>query len=312
MKTFYIIALSALLITTFSCDELIEADAPNNQISATQVYADTQTAYSALSGLYINLRKQSLLSGNNYGLGALLGSYTDDLDCYFTDQNGYLDLYNNRLQPTNIVVETIWNNTYQQIYAANAIIDGVKNSNAITVEDKQQISGEALLIRSLLYFYLQRIFDQAPYTTSLDYEYNRHLTKLGKEEMLATLEADLKEASGLLSDSYRDPERIYPNRKVAELLLAQIYLLEGNYLLAEQTALGILQSNFYTFQPDITEVFHKDAAHILWQIKPQYTGDSTQEAAFYYFSEGPPMAYALTEDLVNSFAPGDSRRISWI
>jgi hypothetical protein len=312
IKTIYTTIYGLLLLSIMSCEEIIEADLPNNQISTEQVFSDAQTAYSALSGLYINLRTQSLIAGNNYGMGALLGSYADDLDCYYTDLNGYPDLYNNRQQPTNTVVEGTWNTAYQQIYTANAILIGAQKSPALTHTDKQQITGEALLIRSLLYFCLQRIFEEIPYTTSLDYEYNRQLERQSGQALLGQLETDLTQAVSLLGDAYRDSERIYPNRKVAELLLAQVYLIQGKYAQAEQTALDILQSDLYNFQPDLAEVFHKDGKHILWQIKPPYSGDATAEASFYYFSEGPPMAYALSENLVYSFTSDDLRRDAWI
>jgi hypothetical protein len=312
MKKYIIIILCGLMLTTLSCEDIIEADAPNNQIGSEQVFSDAQTAYSALSGIYSSLRRQSLVSGNNYGMGALLGAYADDLDCYYNDQNGYQDLYHNQQQATNSVIQTTWNTTYQQIYAANAILLGVQDAAGLSLADSRQIRGEALLIRSMLYFYLQGIFDGIPYTTTLDYEYNRSLSPLSKEQLLVNLAADLTQASDLLEDNYRDPERIYPNRSVAQLLLAQVYLLQEDYTGAEQAASVVLQSGLYDFQGDLTEVFHKGGTHILWQVKPQYNGDSTLEAPFYYFSGSIPQSYALTQDLVMSFEPGDLRRTAWI
>lgn len=306
------ITVGCMLLALVSCDGLIEADVPNNQIGATQVYEDPQTAYAALSALYASLRQQSLIAGNNYGMGALLGSYSDELNSYYNDLNGYMDVSSNQVQPTNTVVASVWTNAYQQIYSANAILFGAENSVALTASDKDQIMGEALLIRSLLYFYLQRIFDEIPYTTVLDYQYNRTLSKVGEVQLLAYLETDLIHAAALLSDDYRDPERIYPNRKVAEILLVQVYLLQGKYAEAEQTASEIIQSSLYQFQPDIAEVFHNSGTHILWQLKPQYSGDSTQEASMYYFSDAPPAAYALADGLMAAFAPEDLRKAQWI
>lgn len=311
MKLFKNIAVVYILLTIVSCDELIEADLPNNQIGTVQVYEDPQTAYAALSAVYSSLRQQSLISGNNYGIGALLGSYSDDLTSYYNDLNGYMDVAASQIQPTNSVTASIWTTAYQQIYAVNAIIAGTENSSALTASDKNQIIGEAIFIRSMLYFYLQRIFDEVPYTTVLDYNYNRSLGKVGADEMFSNLEKDLKSAVNLLSDNYRDTERIYPNRKTAELLLAHVYLLQKKYSEAESMALSIIQSPLYQFQPDINEVFHNNSTHILWQLKPQYSGDSTQEASFYYFSDAPPSAYALSDALISVFSDEDLRKQHW-
>jgi starch-binding outer membrane protein, SusD/RagB family len=300
------------LLLLASCEDLVETDYPSNQIGTTQVFEDVQTANAALAGLYASLRDNSVLAGSYYGISSLLGSYADDLDCYYYDQNGVVDIYLNQQLETNTIVERIWETAYQQIYYANSVIDGAENSTALSGDDKNRIIGEAMLVRSLLYFYLQQLFDNIPYTTSLDYEYNRHLSKTEATALLEQLELDLNEAVSLLEDNYRDAERIYPNRKVAQLLLARIYLLRGEWPLAEQMADIILQSPLYIFQPDINEVFHKSGSHILWQLKPENDGDAAEEAIFYYFSNSAPNSYVLTQSLINTFDDEDLRMQNWM
>ena len=312
MRKLYTLLFLCLLFSS-SCKDLVNIDYPTNQIGTAQVFEDVQTANSALAGLYADLRDQSIITGGNYhGAGALLASYTDDLDCYFNDQSGVLDIYQNQQQETNTEITTIWKTAYKQIYYANLIIYGAYKSTALSDIDKNRIKGEAVIIRSLIYFYLQQLFGDIPYTTSLDYEYNRTIHKTNGETLLTLLEIDLKEASNLLKDDYRDAERIFPNRKVAQLLLARIYLLQGEWSKAEKMADAILQSPLYQFQLDINEVFHKSGTHILWQLQPENSGDATWEESFYYFSDAAPYSYALTSDMVNSFAGNDLRKQTWI
>ena len=312
MKNIYIIYLLGALLMA-SCENLIEVDDPTNQLSTSQVFEDSRTANAALTGLYASLRDRSVLTGGSYiGIGPLLASYADDLDCYYYDQNGVVDLSRNLQQETNSTIESIWKTTYQQIYYANAIIYGVQHSTALSDEDKNTLQGEAILLRSLLYYYLQELFGDIPYTSGTDYEYNRNLAKTTNEEILSQLVTDLKEAITYLNDDYRNAERIYPNRKVAELLLARIYLIQEEWILAEETASDILQSPLYQFQNDIQEVFHKSGNHILWQLKPKNNGDATSEANFYYFTDAAPNSYALTDDLVNTFTDDDLRKQFWM
>ena len=311
IKIYFLSLLGALLFV--SCENLVEVNYPTNQIGTVQVFEDLQTANAALAGLYAGLRDQSLLTGGSYyGAGALLGSYADDLDCYFYDQNGVVDIANNQQQQTNSNIETIWNTAYQQVYYANSIIYGAEHSTALAEEDKNRIKGEALLVRSLIYFYLQQLFGDIPYTTSLDYEYNRKLSKTDAAAVLEQLTLDLEEASSLLPDDYRDPERIYPNRKAAQLLLARVYLLRQQWPLAEQTAQSILQSPLYQFQPDLDQVFHASGTHILWQLKPQNSGDAALEASFYYFTNSTPNSFVLSESLLHTFAETDLRKTHWM
>lgn len=310
-KISLIFYIGALLLA--SCENLVDVNDPTNQLVTGQVFEDVQTANAALAGLYADLRDQSVISGAGYyATSTLADSYADDLDCYNNDQNGAMDIYRNQQQETNTMIANIWNTAYQQVYYANSIIHGAENSSALSAADKNRLKGEALLVRSLLYFYLQQLFGDIPYTASLDYEYNRSLSKTGSAMLLEQLELDLKEAVSLLEDNYRDAERIYPNRKVAELVLSRVYLTEHKYQQAEQLAKGIMQSPLYQFQPDLNEVFHNSGSHILWQLSPQNSGDATIEASFYYFSDAAPNAYTLTPALVSSFADDDLRKLAWM
>ncbi|MGD9556490.1 MAG: RagB/SusD family nutrient uptake outer membrane protein [Mangrovibacterium sp.] len=310
-KRYLLFSFGALLLT--SCEDLVEVDAPANQIGSAQVFEDVRAANAALAGLYAGLRDNSVLSGNTSGAGSLLGSYSDDLDCFYLDQNGLMDLCHNLQQETNTYVKSIWGTAYGQVYYANAIIYGAENSTALSVDEKNRIKGEALFIRSLLYYYLQQLFGDIPYTVSLDYEYNRNLSKTEAEAVLEQLTLDLTEAISLLTDDYRDTERIYPNRKTAQLLLARIYLIQEKWALAEQMAGVILQSPLYRFQDDLSEVFHKTGTHILWQLKPENSGDAAKEAALYYFTGAAPNnTYTLTQDLIGSFAESDLRKQAWM
>lgn len=312
MRKLYILFCLGLLLLA-ACENLIKVDYPADQIGTTQVFEDVQTANAALGALYTSLRDQSFITGGSYyGADALLGSYTDDLDCYQYDQNGVVDIYQNQQLETNNTISTIWQRAYEQIYYANSIIQGAEHSTALSDAEKNRVKGEALLIRSLIYFYQQQIFGDIPYTISLDYEYNRTISKTEASVLLELLEADVRDAADLLEEDYRDAERIYPNRKAAQLLLARILLLRNELTLAEQIAESILTSPLYQFQPEINEVFHKSGSHILWQLKPEHDGDSAGEAPFYYFTNSAPNSYVLTQNLVNIFDEDDLRRQNWM
>ncbi len=304
-KIYLFICMAGLLLT--ACEELIEVEYPNNQLGTPQVFEDVPTANAALGSLYAALRDQSVL-----GEGAQLGSYADDLDCYQQGDNGIMDIYQNLQHESNTGIKTIWDRAYKQVYYANSILSGAENSTALSDSDKKRIKGEAIVIRSLIYFYLQQFFGDIPYTTSLDYEYNRTIGKTEAAALMEQLETDVTEAVSMLEDNYRHAERIYINRKAAQVLLARIYLTRGKWALAEQIAEDILESPLYEFENNIDEVFHKSGKHILWQLKPQRSGNPVSDATYYYFSGRAPYSYALTRDLVDTFDEDDLRRQAWI
>ncbi|WP_223609532.1 RagB/SusD family nutrient uptake outer membrane protein [Chryseobacterium sp. OSA05B] len=309
-----IVAVWAVLHVLAGCENLLEVDTPSDQLDTGQVFESVKTANAALAGLYANLWDNSPLSGGTQGSGVLLGSYTDDLVCYYAsgESSGALDLYKNLQIASNSAVYMYWSSAYKEVYMANAIMEGAENSKSLPQSEKSRIKGEALLIRSLLFFYLQQVFGDIPMPLTTDYKVNQSLSKTSAAEVVLRLESDFKESSDLLSDQYRSAERIFPNRKVAQLMLAKIYMLQGKWNEAEDVLKTIASSPSYTFEQDITKVFQKSGTHILWQLKPKNNNDPTSEVQTYYFSDSAPGLYALNNDLVSAFSPGDKRRQNWI
>lgn len=314
MKTYtliYIILAILLLKVNLSCEKMLEVDVPENQIPTESVFETVQTANAALAELYAGLWANSPLAGNQ--TGRLLGSYTDDLIYYGTSSTtGLYDIFQNQQIDSNAAISSYWASAYRLVYVSNAILEGTDKSSTIPMIEKQRIKGEALLVRSILFFYMQQIFGDIPYPTSTNYQINQSLSKVASTEVLTRLENDLNNSISMLSDTYRSTERIIPNRKVAELMLAKIYLLQSRWAEAETILRSITQSSQYQFENDLSKIFTKTGIHILWQLKPKNTGDATQEVIAYYFVNAAPSNYALSQNLVDIFSPNDQRRSQWM
>lgn len=314
MKSYITIlwGISLTLLTTNSCKQLIDVDDPIDQISATQVFQDKNTAYAALDHVYAELQTNSLFSGGSSGAGALLGSYADDLVLYSPPYGApSSDVYLNQILSDNSIVKTVWANGYNEIYMTNALIEGVQNSS-IADSDKKQIVGEALVIRTMVYLQLMQIFGEIPYTTTTDYTYNQQLHKTNEAAMLQLLETDLNQAIIHLPDTNRSLSRIYVNKKIAQLLLGNIYQLEKNWAKVEQICQAIISDADYSFEFDINKVFKKGGKHILFQLKTLYAGAPTPEIGVFYFSSVPPLNYVVSPQLVNSFSGNDLRLKYWM
>lgn len=304
--------LTAVLLFNMSCEKFIETDFPSNQIPTQLVFEDEQTADAALAGLYSGLWTNSMFSGGIDGMGALLGTYADDLNCVYTSSsNGALDLFNNQQIPTNTAVTSFWTYAYQQIYAANSIIEGAKNSKTLSGAVKDRIRGEALFVRSLLYMQLYQIFDEIPYTDTTDYVVNSTLGRMPKDEFLTKIETDLSETVNLLPSAYKNTERIYPNKYAGYMALAKMKMLLKKWEEADVLCFTIVQNSAYVYQTDMTKVFQKSGSHIIWQLKPKNNNDATKEASLYTFT-GAPTSFVLRPDLVSSFSTTDLRRQNYM
>lgn len=310
-KQFYIISGFLLLSSIGSCEKLIEVELPSNQIASDQVFVDVQTADAVLAGLYSGLRDSSPFAGDQSG--RLLGLYTDDLDFYSTTAtNGLPEIAYNLQNDSNPSIYTDWSTSYKQIYVANALLEGIEKSTTIAEPHRNRIRGEALLVRSMLLLYLQQVYGNIPYPITTNYQVNQIISKTNADQVLIQLSEDLKESMNLLSDTYRHTERIFPNRKMAELLLAKVYLLQGKWSEAELLLKGIIQNPLYQFQNDITKVFIKSGSHILWQLRPKNSGDGTKESGVYYFNNSAPSMVALSTGLINTFSSTDLRKQHWM
>jgi hypothetical protein len=304
--------LAAVVFCITSCESFVEVDLPKSQLTDVTVFEDYATADAALTYIYSKIRDQGLLTGTSSGLSNMLGTYTDELTCYGTPADPALPYYFNALLPANTSITDYWNISYNQIYAANAVIEGAQLSAKLTVEEKDKLIGEALFIRALLHFYLTNLYGNIPYIMTTEYESNNVAKKIAVHEVYALTISDLESALNLLPEQYENPERIRPNRMAAKALLARIYLYNGSWAEASNTASAILNAtNIYGLEGNIASVFFKDSKETIWQLQPATSGKNTDEAAAFIFFSGPPPLVALTDNLMNSFVATDLRKSNW-
>lgn len=316
MKTLSKIKLYVLLciITVFpsSCESFLEVDLPKSQLAAPAVFEDYSTAESALLNIYSSIRDKGILTGTGQGISNTLGNYTDELTSSEAPNNFSLDFYKNSLLPSNTTVSGFWNASYNQIYAANAILEGSHKSETLSLNQKNQLQGEAYFIRALLHFYLAGLFGDVPYVTDTDYKKNSSLSRVPASILNEKIISDLENSLRLLPVQYNDQNRVRPNKYTAQALLSRIYLYSKLYAEASNAASAVLnQQDLYTLEnPD--RAFLLTSRETIWQLQAGAAGKNTAEAVYFTFTSVPPPQVSLTPSLVNSFEAGDLRRSVWI
>jgi len=300
------------IATLSSCDEFVTVDLPTSQLNGPTVFDDVATADAALGYIYAKLRDDVLLQGNSSGIGCLMGHYADELDYYSSGNLAPQFFYQNNVLPTNVTIRTLWNGSYQLIYSANAVIEGVQQSPSLSEADKDRLLGEALFLRAYLHFYLVNLFGEVPYVVSTDYVTNASISKSSVLDIYSYITTDLQQSATIIPSAYISFERTRPNKSTVYALLARVKLYSEEWLQAIQYAdLVIDDSSMYQLVP-VSDVFLKESMGTLWQLRPQFSGANTLEAQNYTFTSAPPPTFALTPALVSSFEVGDTRRINWI
>jgi hypothetical protein len=305
------VIIAAIPFFLFSCENFTEVDLPQSQLAGEAVFQSASTAKAALADIYARMRENGFASGTNISATALIGNYSDDLSFY--GGNPELEQFNNHtLLPSNSLLSSLWNYGYEQIYAANSLIEGVQASTAITGEDRNQLIGEALFIRAYIHFYLVNLYGDVPYVTTTDYNVNAAIFKTPQSQVYDLILGDLSQAESLLSESYPSGERVKANKAVVTAMQARVYLYKNDWAQAEEHATAIINNPAYTWQPDLDMVFLKGSPAIIWSLHPGNAGLNTNDAMTFSISDGPPSKPSVSENLYNAFEPGDLRKTLWI
>lgn len=313
MKNFKITLFGLmLLLNLVGCDSFVDVETPNSQLTGVTVFEDRTTANAALIDIYSKLRDTGLLAGNANGSGVCLGLYADELTYYGNTDDNTSFIFNNTMLATTPMASQLWNESYHQIYCANAVIYGCQNSTGLSTADKNQFIGEATFIRALVHFYLMNLNGDVPYITTTDYEVNRLISRMPTSEVYNNIIADLQEAIALLPEGYVAPDRVRPNRSTASALLARVYLYNGNWAEASNAASAVLNNAEYVWETDIDKIFLKDCTATIWQFSPKLEGNNTDEGSVFVFQTGSPPFVGLSAELYNSFANDDLRKSHWI
>lgn len=294
------------------CESFVEVDLPNDQLIANGVFEEKSTANAAMTDVYAKIRGTGLLTGSADGLSVVLGNYSDELDFYGESYLGTLSYYNNSLTAANVDIKNFWDSSYNQIYSANAILEGVEQSRTLLQESKDQLKGEALFVRSLIHFYLANVFGAVPYVSTTDYKTNRNVIRTAVADVYAKAKADLETAILLLPENYVVADRTRPNKYTAQALLARLALYEGSWDEASNAASAVLNNmQLYAFESDLSKIFLNGSSTTIWQLSAENAGGNTYEGASFIFTGGTPTLSAISMGLLSSFEPGDRRKAAW-
>lgn len=309
----HIIAGFVILFSGSGCDSFVDVDLPSSQLTSSSVFDEKATANSAMTDIYSKLRDGGLMTGTGSGMSIALGTYTDELDYYGTSLADLQFFYNNSVMPASGTVAEWWSSSYNVIYSANTVYEGVNASTKLTQADKDQLMGEALFVRGLVHFNLVNLFGNIPYITTTGYEQNQVAHKRMVAEVYNYIIADLEAAKVLLPSNYLGEQRIRPNKLVVSAFLARVYLYNGNNAEAANEASAVINENgTYSLVTDFDAAFLKGSTSTIWQFVPNSPGGNTAEGGNLIFNAGPPSFAALTNELVIAFEPGDFRKTHWV
>ena len=306
---------TACALTAISCKKLIQVPPPENKLVTATVFSNDQNATDAIRGIYIKIMSspRSLLNG---GASFYPSLSSDDLHRILplASEDAFTTNTLNSLSPA---CTTLYSLAYSLIYQANLVREQLAVSSTVSLSVKQQLTGEADVVRALFYFYLVNLYGDIPLVTTTDYTVTENLPRMPAAAVYQQIINDLNEAQNLLSPAYRistmDPDdRTRPNRATATALLARVFLYQKDWAQAEQQATAVITDNAYRLEPDLDSVFLSVSREAIWQLQP-VINNSTEEGTL-FVPVGPPSSiptYVLTDFLDTAFEAGDRRLTKW-
>ncbi|SDE00972.1 RagB/SusD family nutrient uptake outer membrane protein [Pedobacter soli] len=241
-----------LLISMSGCKKFLVEDL-KTELAPTNTYTSTYGFEVGSAGLYALTRSEY----NTFGEGGAyihngacpyeaLQAATDIADVINSDAS-LLPFANLTLTSSERFVNSYWNWAYSVISSANLmLIYAEKNTNWDSPTDKERFQAEARFFRAYAYRTLVYLFGDVPYVETILYDFKLNFTRTPKAEVLGHIIDDLKFASQYLP---ANPDQVKDGKLTkwaAYHLLSEMYLLNKEYQPAEQAALAVINSGYYS------------------------------------------------------------------
>lgn len=323
-KNISISLVLTLLICLTGCKKLVDVGAPVTSINSANVYSSDATAIAAVTGIYAVIGNTPFQGGSLSAMSLLPGLSADELGLFPGSGNAYQAMapyYTNNLSSITTGSADFWTVIYPLVYNANAAIAGLSNNSLLTPAVDQQLLGEAEFVRALCYFYLVNLYGDVPLVISTDYKVNADASRTSRQLVWQQITSDLTSAQNLLSPNYLDgtlltssSQRIRPTSWAATALLARTYLYRQIWDSAESEATLMINNTALFGLTGLDTTFLAISSEAIWQLQPTTSGQNTPDAqTFIIPSTGPGSNWPvyLSSQFMNSFEPGDQRRVDW-
>ena len=285
IKGLVIIALSALIIATTSCQDYLTV-APENDLIKEKFWTKTADVNSALAATYNAMRKASLQS-------LIFGEVRADLvnfsGAQFAD---YAKIGASNISPTNPVVN--WKDYYAAINLANTLMfyddEVFAKDKTFTKEMMDAVEAEALFIRSLSYFYLVRLWKDVPLVldASVSDTTNLYIGKSPENVVVNQIISDLLKAQDMAyTTEFKGSNYFYgrANKYSIMALLADVYLWSEQYQKCYDYCDLLINSGMYALESTETmfNIYYPGNSPLESIIELQYNDAlDNQENPIYY------------------------------
>lgn len=240
-----------------SCKKSDLFKAPENAISADQVFSTPDRIEKASVGMYDALQNRDFFGGH-----VLIYADIRGLDVIPNNYFGSMGFYSST-NSSDGTVGAGYQGAYRTIYQANLFLQGfIPKASLVSTDKANQYIGEAEFIRSLCYFYLVNLWAQ-PYNYTADASHpgiplvldvaadpfspTNNIARSTVKQVYDQIEKDLLDAEAKLPAPGTDPftNVARATKGAARALLTRLYTYKGDWTKANQYADAVIGMSKY-------------------------------------------------------------------
>lgn len=314
-KVISVIFATLLMLSLVQCDKYLDLD-PSQDISENIALSTDENVRHVLTGAYSEFALPGIYGGNLLRNAELLGG-DGELQWLGTNIDPR-QIFNKTMTASNSDAEAQWEDSYKVINSVNNVLSALP---VVNESSRDRIQGEALFLRSLVYFDLVRFFaDQykagvpniqpgvpllLTQTHGLKGEIN--VSRNTVDEVYNQIISDLTLAASKLPVN-NGP---YATNGAANALLARVYLQRGDYTLARDVANIVISSGRYSIVPAYASEFNNDGNTVEDIFATQITPQDRFSAMTEFFSVpefgGRSGDIEIVDGHLNLYTVGDQR-----
>ena len=281
MKNIFILLITIVVLS--SCSDDFTDLAPISNRNEADFYTTENDFVSAINASYAGLQKNGVYGRGYWTMFEMRGDNTDQgpdatgLARQFAEINAFTE------DPLNEQITSAWTDSYAVIANCNVILERIEGVE-MNADIKNRIIGEALFLRSLMYYHLAVAFGNIPLQVT-PFTPGEELTQVDANVVFTQLVSDLEMAESNLAVSYAAGDKGRATKGAAATLLAKVLLTMDKKPDAETVLRRIIGSYGYELLDDYSA---------LWGAANENNKESIFEVEF--ISGGIGQGSAFTND----------------
>ncbi len=243
-----------MICVTSACSEDFTDLAPISNRNEADFYNTADDLVAAINASYAGLQDAGVYNRAYWSLFEMRSDNTDQgpdatgLARQYTEINQFTE------DPLNEQVDAAWSGSYRVIANCNVILDRIDNVVEIEEGVKNSIIGEAIFLRSLMYYHLAVGFGNIPLQLT-PFVPGDELTQVDATTVYNQLASDLAVAEGNLPVSYSSDNVGRATKGAAAILLAKVQLTLGNTAEAETTLRRVITNYNYELATNYADLW---------------------------------------------------------